>query len=105
MGVVAIALTFAGLIALPFMSGVNVGSGKFRMLSEFMFWTFLADVLLLTWLGACEITPTTVFAGQACTAFLYLHLFVFLPFLGWFENLFFTHGSKLLNTKANTVMA
>ena len=97
MGVVAIAVTFAGLIALPFMSGVHVGSGKFRLLSEFMFWTFLADVALLTWLGACEITPATVLLGQICTAFLYLHLFVVLPFLGWFENLFFINGSKLLN--------
>lgn len=37
MGVLAIALTFAGLIALPFMSGLHVGSGKFRLFSEFMF--------------------------------------------------------------------
>lgn len=97
MGVLAIALTFAGLIALPFMSGVHVGSGKFRLLSEFMFWTFLADVFLLTWLGACEITPATVLMGQICTGFLYFHLFVVLPYLGWLENLFFIHGSKLLN--------
>ena len=96
MGVLAIGLTFAGLIALPFMSGVHVGSGKFRMISEFLFWTFLADVLLLTWLGACEITPTTVLAGQICTGFLYLHLFVLLPFVGWLENLFYNHGASLI---------
>lgn len=101
MGVLAIALTFAGLIALPFMSGVHVGSGKFRLLSEWMFWTFLADVFLLTWVGACEITPATVLLGQVCTAVLYFHLFISLPFLGWFENLFFTHGSALL-AKVNT---
>ena len=97
MGVLAIALTFAGLIALPFMSGVHVGSGKFRMLSEWLFWTFLADLFLLTWVGACEITPATVLLGQVCTGFLFFHLFVSLPFIGWLENLFYVHGSKSLN--------
>jgi ubiquinol-cytochrome c reductase cytochrome b subunit len=99
MGVLAIALTFAGLILLPFMSGLHVGSGKFRLISEWFFWTFLADVLLLTWAGACEITPATVLLGQVCTAFLYFHLFFALPFVGWFENLFFTHGASNLKYK------
>jgi len=106
MGVLAIALTFAGLIGLPFMSGVHVGSGKFRMLSEWSFWTLVADLFLLTWVGACEIAPATVLLGQVCTAFLYLHLFFLLPFLGWFENLFFTHGSTLLTSNVKSpVMA
>jgi hypothetical protein len=37
MGVIFIGLTFASLIALPFLSTVHIGSPKFRVLSERLF--------------------------------------------------------------------
>jgi ubiquinol-cytochrome c reductase cytochrome b subunit len=99
MGVVAIAVTFAGLISVPFLSGVHVGSGKFRLLSEWMFWTFVADVFLLTWVGAQEIAPATVLLGQVCTAYLFFYLFISLPFLGWIEGLLVSYGAKVSDNR------
>lgn len=86
-GVVAIGLVFASLISLPFLGGVQLGSSKFRLVSEWLFWTFLADVFLLTWVGAQEIAPATVFLGQAATVYLFFYLLVCLPFIGWLESL------------------
>mgnify|MGYP006280358361 CR=1 FL=1 len=40
MGVVAIAITFASLIAMP---ATHIGSPKFRVLSERLFFLFAAD--------------------------------------------------------------
>jgi ubiquinol-cytochrome c reductase cytochrome b subunit len=85
MGVIAIGLVFASLIALPFISVVQVGSPRFRILYERLFWVFVADVFLLTWLGAQEIMPSTVLLGQICTVIFFLYLLVILPFLGWLE--------------------
>ena len=48
MGVVAIAVTFASLIAMPFLSTTHIGSPKFRVLSERFYWLFVADLALLT---------------------------------------------------------
>jgi ubiquinol-cytochrome c reductase cytochrome b subunit len=84
-GVLSIGLVFAALIAQPF---INFGGGRFRIVTEFIFWAFLADLCLLTWLGAQEITPVTMVVGQLCTGFLFLYLLVLVPFIGWMENKF-----------------
>jgi len=97
MGVVAIALTFASLISLPFLSTVHVGSPKFRILSERLFWVFVADVFLLTWVGAQEIMPATVLLGQVCTVILFMYLCVVYPFLSWLESHFYLSAKKTLN--------
>jgi ubiquinol-cytochrome c reductase cytochrome b subunit len=85
MGVIAIGLTFASLIALPFISVVQVGSPRFRIIYERLFWVFVADVFLLTWLGGQEVMPATMFMGQLSSLVFFLYLLVLLPFLGWLE--------------------
>ncbi len=94
MGVVAIGLVFGSLIALPFLSQVHVGSPRFRILSERLFWIFVADLFLLTWVGAQTIMPATVLLGQVCSLILFLYLLVILPFMGWFESLFYLHATS-----------
>ena len=88
MGVLAIGLVFATLFALPF---IGLGGGKFRIITSFLYWTFLADVLLLTWLGGNEITPITSLVGQGCTAYLFFYLLVCQPLVGYLEAVF-AHG-------------
>lgn len=85
MGVIGIGLVFASLIALPFISVVQIGSPRFRIIYERLFWVFVANLFLLTWVGAQEIMPATVLLGQVCTVILFLYLLVILPFLGWLE--------------------
>ena len=103
MGVAAIGLVFASLIALPFLSQVNVGSPRFRVLTERLYWVLVADVFLLTWVGAQEIMPATVLLGQICSFILFAYLLLVLPFLGWLEGVFFLHASSLASkaTDAN----
>jgi len=83
MGVAAIGLVFASLIAQPFIAS---GGGKFRPLTEWLYWTFMADLFLLTWLGGVEISPITTLVGQLCTTYLFAYLLVLLPFVGFMEN-------------------
>jgi ubiquinol-cytochrome c reductase cytochrome b subunit len=94
MGVIFIALTFLSLISLPFLSTVHIGSPKFRVISERLFWVFVADVFLLTWVGAQEIMPATVLLGQVCTFVLFVYLLVIYPFLSWFESYVYLQTSK-----------
>lgn len=76
MGVTAMLMVFVALAVQPF---VNQGGGRFRVAYEFLFWTFVADMFLLTWLGASEVTPITMMVGQLCTSYLFLYLFVLIP--------------------------
>ena len=85
MGVIAIGLVFASLIALPFISVVQVGSPRFRIIYERLFWIFVADVFLLTWLGGQEVMPATMLMGQICSVIFFVYLLILLPFLGWLE--------------------
>jgi ubiquinol-cytochrome c reductase cytochrome b subunit len=94
MGIIAIGLVFASLFALPFLSMPGLGSPRFRVISERFYWVFVADIGLLTYLGACEITPITTFMGQVTSVVLFAYLLVVLPFLGWLESLFYLHSNK-----------
>lgn len=94
MGVIFIALTFLSLISLPFLSAVHIGSPKFRLFSERLFWVFVADVFLLTWVGAQEIMPATVLLGQICTFVLFVYLLVIYPFLSWLESYIYLQTSR-----------
>lgn len=93
-GVIAIGLTFASLIGLPFLSTVHVGSPRFRIISERLYWVFVADVFLLTWVGAQEIMPATVLLGQVATVVLFGYLLVVYPFLSWFESYLYLNATK-----------
>lgn len=101
MGVIAIALTFLSLIALPFISATHVGSPKFRVASERFFWIFVADVLLLTWVGGQEIMPATVLLGQVCTVVLFIYLWVIYPFIAWFESIVYLSA---MSTDKKTIL-
>lgn len=93
MGVLSIALVFATLFALPFISMPCLGSPRFRVISERFYWVFVADLGLLTYLGACEITPLTTLMGQLSSLLLFFYLLVVLPFLGWLESKFYVSSS------------
>jgi len=80
-GVVMIAITFASLIAMPFLSTSHIGSPKFRVLSERAYWLFVADLALLTWVGQKEILDSTIVLGQVCTGILFIYLVLIYPFL------------------------
>ena len=75
--VVAIAITFASLIAMPLLSSTNVGSPKLKILSERFIFLFivLSGLALLTWVD------TTIILGQVCTVILFAYLVVIYPFL------------------------
>ena len=85
-GVIAVALTLLSIAALPFLSMGHVGSPKFRIIHERLFWILVADLFLLTWVGAQEIMPATVLLGQVGTVVLFVYLLILLPFLGWLES-------------------
>lgn len=97
MGVVAIAITFASLIAMPFLSSTHIGSPKFRVLSERLFFLFVADLALLTWVGAQEILDATIILGQVCTVILFIYLVIVYPFLSWLESYLYLYSIKMAN--------
>lgn len=97
MGVIAIAVTFASLMAMPFISTTHIGSPKFRSLSERAYFVFAGNLFLLTWVGAAEIMDPTITLGQICTVFLFVYLVIIYPLLPYAESFLYLYGARLLN--------
>jgi ubiquinol-cytochrome c reductase cytochrome b subunit len=85
-GVGAIALVFVGLFLLPFIHQSPARSARFRVLHEYLFWTFIADCAILTWVGMQSVEQPYILIGQLAAVWFFLYIFVFTPLVGWLEH-------------------
>nr|QJT42853.1 cytochrome b [Agrilus mali] len=72
-GVLALVLSIAILLILPFTNKKKMLSNQFYPLNKLMFWTFLANALLLTWIGARPVEDPYILAGQVLTVTYFLY--------------------------------
>jgi ubiquinol-cytochrome c reductase cytochrome b subunit len=74
------------LFALPFLQKLVITSSKFDVLSQFFFWLFVSDVLLLGWLGAQLVEYPYVIISQIATVIYFSYFFLIIPLLSIFES-------------------
>jgi ubiquinol-cytochrome c reductase cytochrome b subunit len=74
------------LFIIPFMGTFKAKSSKFNYLTQFMYWLFVSNILLLMWLGACVVEDPYILISQISTIFYFSYFLFFLPLLSWFES-------------------
>jgi ubiquinol-cytochrome c reductase cytochrome b subunit len=84
-GVLAIALVFLCLFALPFLNTSYVRSSSFRPIHKKLFWLLVADCLLLGWIGSQPVEAPYVTIGQIASLAFFVY-FAIIPILGKLEN-------------------
>ncbi|MBI5121067.1 MAG: cytochrome b N-terminal domain-containing protein [Rhodospirillales bacterium] len=84
-GVIAMFGAILVLFALPWLDSSKVKSGRFRPVFKWFFWLFLADCVVLGWIGGKPAEGNYIPIGQAATAWYFFHLLVVLPLLGRLE--------------------
>jgi ubiquinol-cytochrome c reductase cytochrome b subunit len=84
-GVAAIGLVFVSLLLLPFINTSSIRSSNFRPLYKKLFWLFVADCLLLGWIGCQPVEDPYVLIGQLASVYFFAYFLIFIPFLGKFE--------------------
>ncbi|CAL6448566.1 unnamed protein product [Bathycoccus prasinos] len=91
-GVLAIGLVFVSLLLLPFLNTSPLRSATFRPLYKKLFWLFVADALLLGWIGCQPVEDPYVLIGQLASVYFFFYFLIAIPFLGKFET-FLLQGS------------
>nr|YP_009938339.1 cytochrome b [Lethe nigrifascia]QNU07758.1 cytochrome b [Lethe nigrifascia] len=88
-GVIALVMSILILIILPFTFNKKIQGMQFYPLNQLLFWSMIATVILLTWVGARPIENLYVITSQLLTIY-YFSYFIINPILNKFwDNLIF----------------
>jgi ubiquinol-cytochrome c reductase cytochrome b/c1 subunit len=85
LGVLAMFGSIAILIFLPWLDSSKVRSGTYRPAFQVFFWVFIANAIVLGWLGGKPPEGLYVHASRLCTLYYFAYFIVILPLLGKFE--------------------
>jgi ubiquinol-cytochrome c reductase cytochrome b subunit len=86
-GVIAMVGAILILLLLPFLHTSEVRSSAFRPIQKKIFWLFVADVIILGWIGGRPVEDPYVFVGQIATIFYFSYFFILVPLIGYIENI------------------
>nr|APD14860.1 cytochrome b [Anisolabididae sp. NS-2016] len=80
-GVIALAFSIAILFFLPIMFYLDKNQGfMYYPFTQFLFWTLVSSVILLTWIGARPVEDPYILTGQILT-FIYFLLYLLMPYM------------------------
>jgi len=86
-GVIALVLSIAILIILPFYNLRKFRGIQFYPINQILFWSILVTVILLTWIGARPVEEPYVLIGQILTVIYFLYYLVNPLVTKWWDNL------------------
>nr|QBK82359.1 cytochrome b [Circus teauteensis] len=90
-GVLALAASVLILFLIPFLHKSKQRTMTFRPLSQLLFWTLVANLLILTWIGNQPVEHPFIIIGQLASLSYFLILLALLPLTGALENKLLNH--------------
>lgn len=85
-GVIALVLSIVILAVLPFIHTSKLKGLTFRPLAKIFYWIFMANFILLTWIGSKPVEEPFIFIGQISSVFYFSYFLILIPILGYIEN-------------------
>jgi quinol-cytochrome oxidoreductase complex cytochrome b subunit len=103
LGVIGMIAAILILLITPITDTSRIRSMQFRPIMKFFFWLFVANFLILGWIGSQHPEEPLVLIGQLSTVYYFAYFLVLLPAIGIIENTLFDLGTntKSINTPQN----
>nr|NP_991040.1 cytochrome b [Aldrovandia affinis]BAD12337.1 cytochrome b [Aldrovandia affinis] len=85
-GVLALLASILVLMVVPILHTSKQRGLTFRPLTQFLFWTLVADMVVLTWIGGMPVEHPFIIIGQVASTVYFMLFLMFIPLAGWVEN-------------------